>query len=339
MIISFSTIDEEKDIQICAYFFTHRLKVSAYCLIADTIFGAIERDRPMYLGYCLMIMAKRQAQIIQSLHVALTQFPVMLQHKHDDWDELFWCLNAGGIQHAGERSMQMHPGDMFYFPAGHSHVCTSLPGQTADGIVLYIGTDLFKGDGIGDAGARAALRYLRTQAESHDYRYRVTESSRLGIVECLWRIHAEDAKPERGHDTMLRGLLQQLVALMLRDPLLAGSVQSQSVIPSNHERLTRVLHYVERRFMMPITVEAMAELAGMSRSHFHALFRQETGFTLMEKVLAARVRGARRMLQETDLPVMDIAYSCGFRSLSHFYRVFKKHTGESVRQIRRPLKK
>lgn len=282
-------------------------------------------------------MTNTETQIIKGFHVAMGGVPDKLQHAHKEWDEIFWCLNDGGVQHAGDRAMRMQPNHLFYFPAGQPHVCKPLPGQTADGIVLCIGTELFKGNGMGNAGAREALNYLRTNARARDYRFHVTENSRAGIAECLWTIQAEDARPQRGHDTMMRGLIQQFAALMLRDPLLAGSIQSQAVIPSNRERLNTVLHFIDRRFMAPITVESMSKIAGMSRSHFHSLFKQETGGTLMEKVLEARSRGAERMLQETDLPIIDVAYSCGFNSLSHFYRVLRKHTGKSAREIRKAV--
>jgi len=273
-------------------------------------------------------------QTIRCFHVALGGVPDKLQHAHEDSDELFWCLNDGGVQHAGECAVRMKPDSLFYFPAGQPHVCKPLSGRTADGIVLNLGTGLFRGEGIGNAGAREALAYMRARAPGRHFQFNVTESSRAGIAQCFWALHAEDARPQRGHDTMMRGLVQQLASLMLRDPLLAGSIQSQAVIPSNRERLHAVLHYIDRRFMAPITVEAMAKIAGMSRSHFHALFKQETGSTLMEKVLEARVRGAERMLQETSLPIVDVAYSCGFNSLSHFYRVLKSHTGKSAREVR-----
>ena len=274
-------------------------------------------------------------QTIRCFHVALGGVPDKLQHTHEDVDELFWCLNDGGVQHAGDSAARMKPDSLFYFPAGQPHVCKPLAGCTADGIVLNIGTGLFKGDGIGNAGAREALDYMREHARSRHYQFNVTESSRAGIAQCFWALHAEDARPQRGHDTMMRGLVQQLASLMLRDPLLAGSIQSQAVIPSNSKRLNAVLHYIDRRFMAPITVEAMAKIAGMSRSHFHALFKQATGSTLMEKVIEARIRGAERMLHETRLPIIDVAYSCGFNSLSHFYRLLKKHTGKSALEIRR----
>ncbi len=274
-------------------------------------------------------------RIVRGFHVALGGVPEKMQHTHGDCDEIFWCLNDGGVQHSGPRAMRMEADHLFYFPAGCPHVCKPLPGRTADGIVLYVGTQLFRGEGMGNAGAREALSYLRSRAADRQYRFLVSESSRAAITECFWAIHAEDTRPQRGHDTMMRALFQQLCALMLRDPMLAGSIQSEAVIPSNRERLNTVLHYIDRRYMAPITVQGMAKIAGMSRSHFHALFKQETGSTLMEKVLEARARGAARMLQETALPIIDIAYSCGFNSLSHFYRVLKQHTGKSARELRK----
>jgi AraC-like DNA-binding protein len=72
----------------------------------------------------------------------------------------------------------------------------------------------------------------------------------------------------------------------------------------------------------------------MSRSHFHFMFRTLTGRTLMDFVTRVRVRAALRLLQETDVPISQLALDCGFPTSSCFYRAFKTVHNKTPRSIR-----
>jgi transcriptional regulator GlxA family with amidase domain len=79
----------------------------------------------------------------------------------------------------------------------------------------------------------------------------------------------------------------------------------------------------------------MAERAGLSRSHFHAAFKKATGVTLMDHVARLRFGRAARMLANSDQPVVDVCFACGFPSMSRFYEVFKRFSGTSPAAYRR----
>lgn len=69
----------------------------------------------------------------------------------------------------------------------------------------------------------------------------------------------------------------------------------------------------------PPNLHQLAECAGMSPSHFHRLFKTETGLTPKAYASAYRAQRLRRELSEQGTTVTDAIYGAGFNSNSRFY--------------------
>jgi transcriptional regulator GlxA family with amidase domain len=100
------------------------------------------------------------------------------------------------------------------------------------------------------------------------------------------------------------------------------------------ERINHAYHYIFKNFSGPIDYGAIARGVGMSLSGFSHYFRRATGRTVSEVVNEVRVGHANRLLMETQRTVSEVAYACGFGSLSNFNRCFRRITGVSPRQYR-----
>jgi AraC-like DNA-binding protein len=72
-----------------------------------------------------------------------------------------------------------------------------------------------------------------------------------------------------------------------------------------------------------LTLESAARAAHMSRYHFSRTFKKHTGRRFIDFVTELRVRRARELLLETDLPLSGVCARVGYRDLSHFQRTFK----------------
>lgn len=94
------------------------------------------------------------------------------------------------------------------------------------------------------------------------------------------------------------------------------------------------------RLDQPLDVAAMAAHAGVSPRTFARRFREETGTTPLQWLLAQRVHEARRLLEETDLPVDAVAWRAGFgtsASLRDHFRRITATTPTAYRRSFRPL--
>ena len=73
---------------------------------------------------------------------------------------------------------------------------------------------------------------------------------------------------------------------------------------------------------------------GISFGRVHAIFKSQYFVTPFEYRNKLRFEKAVSLLKTTPLPIVDIAFSCGFESLSSFYRVFKKYADTTPKQYR-----
>jgi AraC family transcriptional regulator len=99
--------------------------------------------------------------------------------------------------------------------------------------------------------------------------------------------------------------------------------------------LARIDAYLEASAEQAITLEVLAGLANLSVFHFARRFKQTTGQSPYQYVLAWKIRRARQLLRAGELPVANISDALGFASPTHFSAAFKRAVGLSPREFQR----
>jgi AraC-like DNA-binding protein len=104
--------------------------------------------------------------------------------------------------------------------------------------------------------------------------------------------------------------------------------------------LQEVRNHIDSHLATALPLSELAAVAGMSQFHFCRVFRDATGKSPHQYILAARIQAACRMLwgigraSPEARSILDIALTCGFGSSSHFSTQFKRHMGQSPLQWR-----
>ena len=75
-------------------------------------------------------------------------------------------------------------------------------------------------------------------------------------------------------------------------------------------------------------------MAGLSVSHYSALFRRATGYGALEYQTRLRMGAARELLDTTDRPVASVAAQVGFSDALYFSRQFRRIHGMSPTEYR-----
>jgi transcriptional regulator GlxA family with amidase domain len=93
--------------------------------------------------------------------------------------------------------------------------------------------------------------------------------------------------------------------------------------------------WAAERLDQSLDVAAMSDHAGVSPRTFARRFREETGTTPLQWLLGQRVLEARRLLEESDLPVETIAWRCGFGTAASLRDHFRRATATTPTAYRR----
>lgn len=92
-------------------------------------------------------------------------------------------------------------------------------------------------------------------------------------------------------------------------------------------RLERVTDYIDANLTGDLALDALAKSVALSTFHFARAFKITTGESPHAYVVGRRVRAAKQLLRESDLPLAEVARRCGFKTQSHFTGVFRKRVG------------
>ncbi len=118
--------------------------------------------------------------------------------------------------------------------------------------------------------------------------------------------------------------------------LVNGSSAVSPRISSREERrITGVLRRIEAEAHEPLSLDVLAQEAGLSRFHFLRTFRRVTGMTPHQYVLRMRLHRAAIHLRSTRKPIGTVALDAGFNDLSTFNRRFRRLMGMSPGNFRR----
>ncbi|MEO0495974.1 MAG: GyrI-like domain-containing protein [Pseudomonadota bacterium] len=101
------------------------------------------------------------------------------------------------------------------------------------------------------------------------------------------------------------------------------------------DRINRVVDYIHDHLDDDLDLDTLAEVACLSRYHWHRVFHALKGETVAQLVERLRLARAARQLTSTDDPVADIARVSGFNSARAFSRSFGKAYGMSPARYRR----
>lgn len=100
-------------------------------------------------------------------------------------------------------------------------------------------------------------------------------------------------------------------------------------------RINRVIDYIDKHLNEYITLDKIAKIACFSPFHFHRIFSTLTNETIngfIQRILIEKA--AQKLRNEKDISISEIAYNCGFGSVAHFSRTFRKYFGLTAKEFR-----
>ncbi len=103
--------------------------------------------------------------------------------------------------------------------------------------------------------------------------------------------------------------------------------QQQDELKRYLQEILPVAKYIEKHYAKPISMAKMAEMAGLSSTHFNRRFRQLLRMTPMQYLRSVRIQAAQKLLTTTTLSPAQIAIDVGYTDQSHLTKRFREVTG------------
>lgn len=240
------------------------------------------------------------------------------------------------------------PGDLVLVPHGAPHVLADDPERPARPLPAVLEETGFDGEGplvYGGDGPRTVLvcgHFAFAGAPWHPLlttlppilHLRAAEDGSYEWLELVVRrIERELRAGVPGSLAVIRRLSEILLVEVLRAYALRGDLGALAAIAD--PQLGRALQAIHAGPAADWSLDALARIAGQSRTLFVERFRERLGTSPMRYLSRWRLLRARHLLGSTDLSVAEVAQRVGYASESAFHRAFRAEFGAPPGRLRR----
>src|SRR6516162_7195412 len=150
---------------------------------------------------------------------------------------------------------------------------------------------------------------------------------------CAWNGDGETVKARISHAMALLGNELAPVAPAPRPCTSTSRGVFRGGLASWQAR--RVVAHIDANLTRRIFLGDLARLAGLSNGHFCRAFKQTFGVSAHVYLMRRRIEFAQGAMLKTQLPLSEIALTCGLSDQSHFTRAFRRVVGETPNAWRR----
>lgn len=267
-------------------------------------------------------------QFDQGLSVAMnphadTDEPITDLHYHSCL-ELSRCIDGYGVVMLSNGLYSYRAGDYLVIPAHCPHRAQSATETTSNWQTLYFNLDKERsalGRLVGKYGFRAIpLLHIRGRDVREFDKFIAHISHEFQNRPSHWKVSVEGSACV---------LLVELYRYMERATALPHA---------SHEAIEVVapaLDYIAGHIHESLPIGLLARQCHLSEPHFRRVFKTHIGMAPKQYIARMRAELAQSMLRDTRQTVLEIAYACGYETLSAFNRSFKLLTGLSPMQYRK----
>lgn len=180
--------------------------------------------------------------------------------------------------------------------------------------------------------------YLLDPFNSHSF-IRTKENAQSKKLEKILCEMTEIRHQKNTSSTMIE---IELKVLLVQALIILYQLAQQNHVHAETKKNDKAIHaeniatYIQENFMHPLTLDKIATSLNLSKSYISHLFKEMTGFTVMEYVMGCRLNHAKYLLEvEPDKPIHEVALASGFESAAHFSRYFHAQVGLTATNYRR----
>jgi AraC family L-rhamnose operon transcriptional activator RhaR/AraC family L-rhamnose operon regulatory protein RhaS len=255
-------------------------------------------------------------------------------HDHD-FAELVVIHKGRGIHSIENQDYPISAGDVYVIKPGIKHGFHGCRNLILSNLSYDPDNFLISSDTLKQIPGFHTLFFLEPLfRKQHRFECRLRLSpatlSEAGLM--IDNMYREFNRPSPGHLDLIRAYFTELVVLLSR---------AYGAMPKGETKMlfgiAGALAWLETHCLSKISLEDLAEKAGMSSRHFLRLFKTDYHMTPTEYIITKRLENAVRLMKVPEKTLTEIAFESGFEDSNYFSRAFRKWKGVTPREYRRQV--
>jgi AraC-like DNA-binding protein/mannose-6-phosphate isomerase-like protein (cupin superfamily) len=245
-------------------------------------------------------------------------------HAHSEY-QLFVVLEGTGTRFIGDHIKSFKPGELIFTGPYIPHVWRSdeqyfkkESKERVRGIVIYFNEN-FLGDQFLEKEEIIQLKklFLKSLRGLEFYGQKKQE-----VIDLMRELPTME-----GLTSVIRILhILEILSRTKEYHYISSRAYSDTLDQHETDRLNQVYEYVFKNYRKKIRLQDLADMVHMTPTSFSRYFTMRNNKSFSRFLAEIRIKHACELLTETDEPIAQISYACGFDTLSNFNKQFREIT-------------
>lgn len=158
------------------------------------------------------------------------------------------------------------------------------------------------------------------------------------IKEQIFLINQYYESESNNKELLIYSALYKLIYIMVDYLSVEKDIKVDVKSEKNKHRITKIINYIDDHYQDELTIDTLSQVFKLSEGHLSKLFKDNLGMTIKSYISQTRAQKVKEALVSSDLPLIDIAISCGFPNVKSMNKVFKELYQCTPNQYRHKIK-
>ena len=247
-------------------------------------------------------------------------------HSHE-FIEIAYILSGIGEHAVNGVTDTVGTGDILLLGPAVPHMFTSRPGKP---LIIYnclfesLSVESVMEEGVGFADI--VYKYLNDFIQGTDTSNNFIKQKGFHIYDIgyiMEYMYQEYTNKKSAYQQIIQSELTKLLILIFRQYC---ENEDQSKITLTYKQLIveNTVNYLKKYHNQKISCRQLAERAYLSPTHLSRIFKEISGYTIVQVLQQIRIKAACDLLNNTELSVLEIALHVGYSDIKFFYRLFEQ---------------